>query len=199
MKKNKTKEIHPTNSIEATYIVESNKTISFFNYDKVGIKNEDYKIEELDFVPNDKNSLRSLKDIVIDNGEYTPSKSEILKIKIVFNIHLNTLDNIFKGKTELIEVNLVDFEMKDVKSMKNSFSGCSNLKVINFDKINSSNLENMENTFENCTELKSLNLSSFNTTNLKTANSLFSGCSKLEDLNIASFKNIDDNLFNGIN
>jgi surface protein len=83
--------------------------------------------------------------------------------------------------------------------MKNSFSGCSNLKVINFDKINSSNLENMENTFENCTELKSLNLSYFNTTNLKTANSLFSGCSKLEDLNIASFKNIDDNLFKGIN
>ena len=115
LKKNKTKEDDKNNSINAIYKIESNKDISFINYDKLGLKVEDFKIEELEFIPDNKNDLRVLKLIDVEDGKYTPTMSGNLKVKILFNIYLNNLDNIFKGKTELIEVDLGDFEMKNEK------------------------------------------------------------------------------------
>ena len=171
------------NFIEATYVTKAGKEMNLLNPNEMGLKDEDYSIEEIEFISEDKNNLRFLKSIAFNNGKYTPTNSGILSAKIIFNNSLNNLDRLFKDNKELIKVNLNYLDMEDVVSMKSTFSGCSNLSDINFDGINSSKLTEMENTFENCTKLKFLNLSPLNTTNLVNMDNLFSGCNELETIN----------------
>ena len=186
------------NFIEATYVTKAGKEMNLLNPNEMGLKDEDYSIEEIEFISEDKNNLRFLKSIAFNNGKYTPTNSGILSAKIIFNNSLNNLDRLFKDNKELIKVNLNYLDMEDVVSMKSTFSGCSNLSDINLDGINSSKLTEMENTFENCTKLKFLNLSPLNTTNLVNMDNLFSGCNELETINLTSFTKINNNIFNGI-
>ena len=197
-KEKKENNIIENNSIEASYSVKAGKEMSFFNPNEVGLKNEDYSIEEIDFLSEEKNNLRILNELIANAGKYIPTNSGILSVKIIFNNRLKKLDGLFKDNKELIKVNLTNLDMNEVTSMKSTFSGCSFLKEINLEGINSSKLTEMENTFANCTELENLNLSPLNTTNLVDMKNIFSGCKKLQNLNLNSFNKINNNTFNGI-
>ena len=166
--------INETNSIEATYITEAGKEILLINQNEIGLKDDDYYIEEINF-PQNRNYLRNLKLLSINNGRYLPKTSGILNTRIFLKKTLKSLDGFFKDNKELIKVNLTNLIMNEVTSMKSTFSGCSNLKEINLEGINSGNLMKMENTFENCIELKNINLSPLNTSNLLYMNNMFSG------------------------
>ena len=196
-KSNKEKKIIE-NFIEASYSTKAGKEMTILNPNEIGLINDDYSIEEIEFLSNEKNNLRFLKELIVNDGKYVPSNSGILSAKIIFKNKLNNLDGLFKDNKELIKVNLTNLDMNEVTSMKSTFSGCSNLKEINLDGINSSKLIKMENTFENCTELQNLNLSPLNTTNLVDMKNIFSGCKNLKTLNLSSFNIINNNIFNGI-
>ena len=190
--------IESKNTISASYIIKEGKEMSLINPDEIGLKKEDYSIEEIEIITEDKSNLRFLKNIIAVDNKYTPKNSGILSALITFKNNLNSLDGLFKDNKEIIKVNLNNFNMNDVVSMKSTFSGCTHLSEINLEGVNSSKLTKMENTFENCTELKNINLSPLNTTNIIYMNNIFSGCNHLETINLSSFNKVNSNIFNGI-
>ena len=184
------------NVIYAVYEVKDGEKMSFFNLnEKNDLKEEDIYIKEKSFISN---NLRNLENLEINGNFYTPSHNGLLSVEIKFKKHLNNLENFFLNNKELISVNMSNFEMKEVTSMKSTFRGCSNLQEVNFEGNNAQNLKNLDNTFENCTKLKNVNLSINNMSNIEEASNTFSGCENLESINITTFQNIKDGMFNNI-
>ena len=186
------------NRIEASYKITAGKEMLFLNPKEIGLKDEEFDIEEIESSSINTNNLRLLKILSVNNGKYIPTYSGILSAKINFKKELSSLDNLFKANKELMKINLSHLNMDEIISMKSTFSGCSNLNEVNFNGTNTSKLINMEKTFENCTEIKNINLSPFNANKLENTENIFSGCNKLETINLDSFKKISDNMFNGI-
>ena len=75
------------------------------------------------------------------------------------------------------------------------FCGCSSLENINLDNFNTKNVSNMNMMFNKCLSLKDINISNFNFDNIKKINCIFGKCYSLKDLNLSNFcfgkKNID--------
>ena len=126
----------------------------FLNPKEIGLKDEEFDIEEIESSSTKTNNLRFLKILSLNDGKYIPTYSGILSVKINFKKDLSSLDNLFKGNKELMKINLSHLKMNEIISMKSTFSGCSNLNEVNFNGTNTSQLINMEKTFENCTEIK---------------------------------------------
>ena len=66
--------------------------------------------------------------------------------------------------------------------MSYMFKGCSNLEEINFDKFNTNNVYSMDSMFDDCSSLKEFNLSNFNTSKVKDMCNMFKDCSSLVSL-----------------
>ena len=194
---NESKNINsPKNVIFASYKVKIGEKMSFFNLnEKINLKEEDILVKEKSFISN---HLRYLDDLGINEIFYTPADNGFLSIEIIFKKNINNLENFFLNNKELTSVNMCNFEMKEVTSMKSTFSGCSNLLEVNFEGNNAQNLKSLDNTFENCTKLKFINLSFNNSSNIEEASNTFSGCENLEKINLTTFQNIDEEMFNGI-
>ena len=79
------------NSIEATYKIKEGKSISLFNPKELNITDNDYSIDG-EIVSENKKYSRRLKAIPVENGEYYPSESGYLNIKINFSRHLKSLN-----------------------------------------------------------------------------------------------------------
>jgi len=149
----------------------------------------------------------------IDNKINVPENTNIINIKCLANF-INC-DNMFENITNIIEVNLLNFDISQVTSMRKMFNNCANLiKIItpkdfkafslttihhmfcnctSLESIDLSNfettelLENMDFMFFNCQKLISLDLSKLNTQNVSRMESLFEGCSSLISLNISNW------------
>ena len=189
--------VEKRNSIEATYIIKEGQPLFLFNPNKINLKEGDYSIDGK-IESKNKNNLRHLREIAVENGKYSPTESGYLSIKIIFKYNLKSLNYCFKNCKELIKVNLTNLVMGDVESMDSTFSGCSKLNKIILEGINTANLMDMSYTFENWSELRDINLSSIKALKATKIESIFSGCQKLEVINISSFENMNDKMFNGI-
>ncbi len=184
------------NAIYAIYEVKNGEKMSFFNLnDKIDLKEDDIHIKEKSFTSN---NLRNLDNLEINNIFYTPSYNGLLSIEIKFKKTINNLENFFLNNKELISVDMGNFEMKEITSMKSTFSGCTNLQEVNFKGNNAQNLKNLDNTFENCKKLKNINLSINNISNIEEASNTFSGCENLESVNLTTFQNVKEGMFNNI-
>ena len=189
--------VESKNLIDATYKIKKGESLSLFNPNELNLKEGDYSIEGK-IESQNKKIFRHLRDIVVENGKYSPIESGYLTIKINFKYNLKSLDSFFKDCKDLIKVSLSDLEMEEVTSMNSTFSGCSNLNEINLEGINTENLMDMAYTFENCNELRNINLSPIKTFENTKIESIFSGCEKLEAINISSFDNMNESMFKGI-
>ena len=122
-------------------------------------------------------------------------------VTLRFSGQLSTCDTMFNGLTNILEIDLSDFDFSKVTSINNMFRDCSYLKKINFGNINTSSLENMEYAFAYCSSLTSLDLSNFDTSNVNKANNMFFGCEGLKYLDLSNFNTSKfttiQNMFNG--
>ena len=94
---------------------------------------------------------------------------------------------LFKNCLTIKEIDLSNFDSRNVKTMNSMFYGCISLTSINFRNIDTSQVSNMEYMFCNCISLQSLDLSSFNTYNVKTMRNMFYNSSSLTSINLLSF------------
>ena len=87
--------------------------------------------------------------------------------------------------------------------MNEMFRGCSNLISLNLSNFNSKNIEEISQIFEGCSKLIYLDLSNFDIKNIKDIGGIFRGCSNLQFLNIKNFPNYlaiwAEEMFKGIN
>ena len=137
---------------------------------------------------------------VLVNGE---SKSECKKtcefvddlnnVTIKFDSKITSCENMFDGMTNIIEIDLSNFDASNVINMNGMFKYCINLKKITFGDINTSLVENMNELFYNCINLTIIDRLDFDTISVKTMIRMFRNCESLLSIN-AEFnpQNVED-------
>ena len=64
------------------------------------------------------------------------------------------------------------------------FADCTSLSNINLSNFNTRNITNMSDMFNGCISLLNINLSNFNTQNVTSMSYIFSGCISLSNINL---------------
>ena len=142
--------------------------------------------ESIDFI-------NYLKEVYI-NG----NKTEIIDRKYIFNqtdnfIYLIWDENIincqymFSLCSNIIEIDLSNFNTSQVTSMNNMFEYCSSLHSLNLSNFNTSQVKDMHFMFYSCSSLTSIDLTYFNTSQVKDMDFMFNGCELLISLDLSNF------------
>ena len=108
-------------------------------------------------------------------------------IKYTFNNYLTNSCYIFCDCSNFTNINLSNFNTKNVTIMVNMFSRCSSLENINLSNFNTQNVIDMNCIFSGCKSLTNINLSNFDTRNVYNMGFMFSECSSLKSLDLSNF------------
>jgi len=103
------------NSITAIYSFEKGKEVILFNPEKIGLSENNYKIEIISKNNDEKNisyNMRALEEI---KYKYIPDSNGIFEIIISFNILLTSISGLFKNCRNLIEIDLSSLEGSNIK------------------------------------------------------------------------------------
>ena len=103
--------------------------------------------------------------------------------------NVTNMDCMFGECCSLISINLSNFNTQNVTNMDCMFGYCKSLINIDLSNFNTKNVTNMQGMFAGCKSLKNLNLSNFNTQNVTDMNEMFDGCKSLKKNNIISKDN----------
>lgn len=106
------------------------------------------------------------------------------------NLYTNTTDDMtsmFENCTSLKEIDLSNFETKNVYHMNDMFMNCSSLKTIDTSKFNTAKVKDMKFMFYNCSSLQTLDVSNFNTSNVTDMTNMFYNCKLLKNIDLANF------------
>ena len=108
---------------------------------------------------------------------------------------------LFCGCSNIIELDLTQFDTNGITEMTGMFKGCSSLVSLKLPSSPFSQAEGMGGFFEGCSSLVSLDLSSFTGNDVKHINGMFKECISLVSLNFQNFKgqNVEGmgEMFNG--
>ena len=141
------------------------------------------------------NSDKFPPDLVYLNGELTTldaynginieTEEEENIVRLIWNNKVTSCENFFSLLTNIIEVDLSEFDFSEVTSMNGMFSSCINLEYINFDNINTSSLIDMSFMFQDCESLEEIDLSFFNTSKVLNMEALFFQCLSLYSIDLS--------------
>ncbi|WP_179447881.1 bacterial Ig-like domain-containing protein, partial [Listeria monocytogenes] len=95
--------------------------------------------------------------------------------------------SMFEGCENIIELNLSNFNTKNVTTMQSMFINCYKLTELNLSNFDTSSVITMLNMFGYCESLTELDVSSFDTSNVKDMRSIFAGCSQIKKIDLSSF------------
>ena len=112
---------------------------------------------------------------------------EINNITIIWNNTISSCKSMFEDLSNIIEIDLTNFDSLMINDASNMFKGCSSLTSINFKNFNTESITTMSFMFHSCNSLVSLDLSSFNTSKVTTMYGMFLSCTSLKSLNLSSF------------
>ena len=138
-----------------------------------------YKPKKYEFVIHD--HLKELNDIdVFINGKkynnknyFIPEDKGDYNIKLKFNIDLEDCSYMFANCHNIIDINFISFNAKNVTNFQYMFYKCENLETIDLFSLYVKNVNNMSCMFYNCTKLKNLDLSSFDAKRVSEMSYLF--------------------------
>ena len=140
------------------------------------------------------NDFNTEPDEVLINGAGNNSCKNVCNmteeknnITLIFKNQIDSLENMFKGLNNIIEVNLSNFDTSYVTTMSSMFMGCYNLLSVYLSNYNTYNLVNISHMFENCLSLDSINFGNINTSIVENMEYLFANCTKLESINLSKF------------
>ena len=173
-----------TRNIKLTFI--SNKSLIKILFVNKG-KNR-YLSKYFNFKPS---SVIFSESNYCDNSSICDILEEKQAISLNFdNIVINSCENMFKGLSNIKQIDLSEFNSSQVISMAHMFEGCSNLISIIFEKmgsskvIDTSKVKNMEYLFYGCSKLQNLNLYNFDTSSVTNMRYMFAFLFELIYLNI---------------
>ena len=111
------------------------------------------------------------------------------EFKIIFKDKIPNLEGIFHNCSDLISLDLTNFDTTNITSMELMFNECHKLKEIKgINKFNTSKVSNMGAMFQKCNEIEYLDLSNFDTSNVTDMGWMFCQCNNLKSLNLLNFK-----------
>ena len=123
-----------------------------------------------------------------ENNEISNSLREENVIIMKWNYKVKSCTSMFKNLTNIVEIDLSNFDASEVDSMNQMFCSCTNLRrVIIGNNFNSSKVQDMGHTFYDCESLISLDLSHLDASSSKTFAYMFSNCISLTSINLSNF------------
>ena len=148
-------------------------------------KKENVKIFSEEYFENKiKPSEIRINDIIQTEIKHTYILNESYNIiNLTFSDYITDSANMFKGCSQLEEIDLSHFDTSNVEDMNNMFAECFFLKYLNLSFVNTSKVRSFKTMFDTCESLTSLDLSYFDTSKVENMDSMFSGCNSLNDLN----------------
>ena len=111
-------------------------------------------------------------------------------VELMWDKNINDCGCMFKGCSDITEIDLSFFDTSLVTNIGTMFSGCSSLTSINLANMITSNVKFMDNLFNGCSLLTSLDLSNFDTSQVINMDKMFFNCEKLEYINM---ENLNEN------
>ena len=163
------------------------------NGEKIPIKykheNYDSRICKYNIKSKDSESARKLYSEV--NNYYVFywnfSNEGTFTIKIKFNKKLSSCSGMFYYCSNIIEIDLSEFDCTNVLSCDCMFAKCHRLQKINLGKLNFSLVTTFLSMFFLCYNLDNLDVSHLNTKNSKSFRKMFFGCENLKMIDVSKF------------
>ena len=172
-----------------------NKEIYFLDNtdytDKRGIKHYHNYLKEL----NEHNVELYINDNKYRYEKFFKFKEKgIYEIKLIFKNLLQDCSYMFSNCYKLTNIDLSNFETRNINNMSHMFYECFNLTNIDLSFIDTKNVINMSHIFFRCNNLDNLDLSDFDTKNVTNMKKMFYECNNLTKLNLSNFdtKNVVD-------
>ena len=154
--------------------LKENNSITLYNTDS----NEGIDV----YLNNEK--LNMIKE---DNNKYRIGnilkKEKIYIFDIVFTDIKNNLSGFFNECSNIISIDLTNFDSSNVTNMSYIFHKCEKLKNIKgLNKLNTNKVIDLNTMFGNCNELEYLDLSNFDTSNVTDMSYMFNNCNRLKEI-----------------
>lgn len=95
---------------------------------------------------------------------------------------------LFNDLTNMININLTNFDTTFVSTLNSIFMSCSSIKNIDVSNWNTSNVKDMKNVFRGCNSLLSIDVSNWDVRKVSDMFCLFYVCSELKELDLSNWK-----------
>jgi len=109
------------------------------------------------------------------------------KIKYSFKNNLKNTSYMFSDCESLTNINLSNFNTKEVISMRGMFYNCKSLKNIDFSNLNTQNVTDISYMFSFCKSLTNINLSNLEIQHVINMRHMFSYCTSLTEVDLSNF------------
>ena len=150
-----------------------------------------YSKEGIDIYLNNKkiNMIKENKECTI---EYNFEKNGQPIFEININENVTSMEGFFENCSNIISLDLSNFDSSNINNMSFMFTDCNKLKEIKgINKLNTNKVKDMNCMFQECNELESLDLSNFDTSTVTDMSFMFNQCNKL--IEIKGINNFDTN------
>ena len=111
----------------------------------------------------------------------------LLNISNFDTSYVTYMPSMFRDCSKLTSLDLSNFNASSAKDMGDMFYGCSNLLSLDLSNFDSSSVTNMGHMFYGCNKLTSLNLRNIKTSFVEYMDNMFNGCSNLISLDLSNF------------
>ena len=108
--------------------------------------------------------------------------SEINNVTIYFNDYITSCKNMFYNLSNIIEIDLSNFDFSRVTTMEKMFMICADLKKVNLGNMNTSLVTSLNSLFDYCDILESIDIINFNTSSVTTMRHMFFHCHSLKSI-----------------
>mgnify|MGYP000036027978 FL=1 len=95
------------------------------------------------------------------------------------------MEGMFSTCSNLVKLDLSNFNTESVENMRYMFEDCSNLFLLDVSSFSTENVVNMECMFFECDSLEFLDLTSFDTTSLESLLRMFYDCNSLQRIYVS--------------
>ena len=171
-------------SINSKYNMKHLNLYSEINITIKGTGNQIILNSGYSYIPSEIYINDILQTSVKKNYEITFNNSNI---SMRWDYTVTTCASMFSDLSNILIIDLSNFNSSEVTSMNNMFSRCTSLTSINFKNFNTSSVIDMGFIFDTCTSLTSVDLSSFKTSKVTDMQAMFDDCWSLISLDLSNF------------
>ena len=159
-------------------------------------------IELKNVMVNESTTFEQYADKIAEIEEGDIFSENYKTYKLLLHNTYTDASSLFLQKDALTNLDLSDWDTKNITNMNAMFQSCDYLTSIEgLNNFNTSNVTTMNHMFYYCLSLTSIDLSSFDTSNVTDMNGMFGHCESLTTLDLSNFdtSNVTDMsyMFNG--
>ena len=129
--------------------------------------------------------INGIRNFTISNRYYFNQINNTANL--IWNDPIDNCVTMFRGCSDIIEMDLSNFDTSRVFIMNTMFGDCTQLSSLDVSNFKTSNVIDMGGMFWGCSKLSSLNLSKFDTSKVTHLGAMFYGCSQITSLDLSNF------------